>query len=326
MWGLDYLGGAKFQDALINAHPKGWAAGFFLNTFGDAWPTVIKLAATGKAPVIRVHAIYEGNHLYSGSKHDPIIKQEAEKCAKVQKQFPSVIFQFSPFCEHTMTKFQFKAVVGMLKSYGLMVVNNPMKFMQIKDMINECHLSKKPMEGKYNFSLDGDSAVDCDIEEYKSIHKSAGIFFFWNCQFNGRRNDNDTTAIPLRKFYPDESLIRSIAYLSNDKQKTNLKLPYTWKSHAEDSGDGRANEPLLLAPETVSNVDLLLDDGSVLATAPKYPKPYVDGRQRYYFSMAKGFELANKAIKRQGHPVCKIRIADKIVGKVNPAFRDGSYH
>ena len=40
MYGLDHLGGAKYPDLLVREHPNGWAAGFFANTFGNAWPTI----------------------------------------------------------------------------------------------------------------------------------------------------------------------------------------------------------------------------------------------------------------------------------------------
>ena len=325
-WGMDYLGGAKFQQAIMQAHPNGWAAGVFANPFGDAWPMINKLAASGRAPLIRVHAIYESDHRYIKSKHDPIIKREAERCAQLQIQFP-IRVEFSPFCEHTMTKGEFKAIMAMIAELELTIVNNPMQFSQMKNVINECHLSKKPMGGEaYNFSLDGDSAVDCNIEEYKAIHSGADTFFFWNCQFNGKRGDSDTTAIPNRTFWPDAELIKSVAYLANPRGKTNLKPPYTWKSHAEDSKDSRANKPLLLAPETVGKVDLLLNDNSVLISANRYSIPYLDGRQRYYFDGLYGYQIANKAIKKQGSPVCRIRMGDKVIGRVNPAFRDGSYH
>ena len=30
MFGIDYLGGATYGDVILNNHPKGWGAGFFL--------------------------------------------------------------------------------------------------------------------------------------------------------------------------------------------------------------------------------------------------------------------------------------------------------
>ena len=73
-YGIDALGGAAYQKVLVKNFPKGWACGFFANTFGNAWKTIRALTKTGKPSMIRVHAVWADNHTYNKTVHDKIIK------------------------------------------------------------------------------------------------------------------------------------------------------------------------------------------------------------------------------------------------------------
>jgi hypothetical protein len=180
---------------------------------------------------------------------------------------------------------------------------------------NEIHTGVSPKWGKYNRSFDGQSSCDADIERDKAAYSDADIYFFWTWQLNCHFNSRDIT----RKTKPSIELIKGLANLENPKGTTDLPQHFTWKAFAEQSdpkGDNRSNKCLCLAPVHYPELQLKRA-GKVLARAPKYHEPYLDGRSRYYFSVW-GYQVSKVPVELWGN--------GKLIGHVNPGFRDGDYH
>jgi hypothetical protein len=331
IWGLDYLGGSKYGDVIVREHPQGWAAGFFANTFGPAWGVIEKLLATGRCPRVRVHGVWDDAHLYRPKDHDPVILKELRRANALKAAFPHVHVQYSPFCEHTIKG---QALASLLDRCGdasrdVEVVNSVYKGDFSKRFMNEVHGPSKPPKGfgAYQYSADGSSSVDTDVETSKALHREAQVYYFWVPQFNLRKNANDPTPRPQRKAVPTGPLIDSVIYLSRGRGDVKVGNQHLWKSHADQHSvpvpEPRALKPVFITPVKAKRVELVADNGQVVAVTSG-PQPFADGRLRYYLGEF-GFVVSEKARRVQGHPVVKLRADGKVIGSVNPAYRAGSF-
>ncbi len=78
--GIDCLGAKHFEKALLKSHPKGWCAGIMLRTFGNALPTLEKMAASNKFSEITVHlAPFDYGHKYDPRKYEKGVLSDAAK-------------------------------------------------------------------------------------------------------------------------------------------------------------------------------------------------------------------------------------------------------
>lgn len=332
MWGLDYLGGAKYKDLIVKEHPEGFAAGIFLQVdgFGNALSTIDALLATGRCPRIRIQLIWKDDHIFGEADINEAVKRFRTLFPLIQK-YKKVEFQISPWCEHRAT-FQlidrlFKALTAICPT-GVELVNTPDKTGALyPSLLNEFHShTEKPRSKNYQYSFDGRACVDADVESYKKNYSNAKTFFFWDCRFNGRWEDNDKTPRPLRKGWPDSKHIDSVIALHKPKGKTKLPQNTIYKSHSENKGTGdpRAEKPVFITPIKSKEVLLRANNGQIVETL-KYYGTFEGGRHRYY-SPSWGYEIANKARRiQEGDPVVDVVIDGVKVGRINPAFRDGSY-
>lgn len=331
MWGLDYLGGARYGDLIIREHPQDWAAGFFANTFGNAWPVIEGLLRTGRCPRVRVHAVWQDNHQYISKRDDPVILKEAARATKLQHDFPNVNVCFSPFCEHSIRGEALNALHRKLHDvldHEITIVNSVYTGDLIDDhegALNEVHGSHRKPKGSYNYSLDGTNGPDANIAALKATYGDAETFFLWGIRFNGNWNTGASVPRPNRKGWPDSRYIDSLIALSKDKGATKLPKNWLYKSHSENKGTGdpRAEKPVWIAPIKAGAIELRTDNGQVVDRA-RYYGPFADGRFRYY-SGDWGYLIADKARRIQGHCLCEVWVNGKRVGVINPAFRDGSF-
>lgn len=327
MFGLDVLAGVKYQDVLVKEWPEGWALGIFAETFGDARKTIKAILDTGRCPVVRVQLIWSDAHAF-GDKDIPKVRELSRQYNKIAARYPRVKFYLSPFCEGNLKNPDKYLDIVKRNAPNCEPVNTVWNGALSKKYINEIHGNKKAVpSGRYFFSYDGQACVDANVAADKSKYSSADIFFFWDAQFNGKHEPEDSTPRPLRKDFPDSKLIDSVIWLKN--QKGDCKLPAKWlaKSHAENKGtdDWRANKLLIISPIKAEEILLKASNGQVIETLGYYGT-YEGGLYRYY-SDQYGFELSQKAIRIQGinRPVVDVVINGKIYGQINPAFREGSY-
>ena len=318
LFGLDYLAGAKYRKELLAAHKPGFAAGFFANTFGDVWPTIDALAKTGKCPLIRVHGVWSDTHTF-GRESLNLAVREARKCRQYAARYPQIEFRYSPYCEHNLNEKEMLAVMHEVQQAAgpVRLVNTPWRGAILKNFINEVHGDHPTPAGEYFYSYDGTACVDSDVEMFKAKHSKADVFFFWTYQLNLKYNEKDTTPRPLRKVIPPVKLLKSLNALAGPKGECSLPKQHLFKSHAEQSdwdGDKRSSKPCFITPVKAEKLTLV-SKGKVLATLTHYGQ-FVDGRERYYASVY-GYEISTEPVE--------IRQGKKVLGVVNPAFRQNDY-
>lgn len=321
LYGLDYLGLARFSKEARDAFPSGFALGVFSKTFGDSMPLVKEIVATGKCKALRVQLLWSDTHSFS-DRDIGELKKEAHRWEEFARHHKKVPVYLSPFCEHNLSAPDKYLKIVKDAAPHCEPVNTPWKGALSSRYINEVHGPKSsPPHGKYIFSYDGSDMLDSDVEAAKRKHGNAMIWFGWTANFNGLAEVDDKPRPPreARKNWPTAKLIRSLLHeMGHAKGPTRLPPHWLWKSHAEDTGDTRSNKPVLITPVKAGSAELLWQ-GQVVSTAPYY-KPFLDGRHRYYFPEW-GFEIARKA----GNVPLDLRLGGKVYAQVNPAFRDGEY-
>ena len=292
----------------IKAHPTGQCGGCFSNTFGDCQPLAKALLGSGKAPSWRTHLLWSDSHTF-GDKDIPAITKEAKRWEPLCQKFD---IELSPFCEHNLSNPDKYLDIVAKAAPSCKVVNTPWKGRLSVKYKNEVHGPAHAVpSGRYNYSYDGIAVVDSNVTLDKIKFAAAEKFFYWEPRYNGRWEDNDSTPRPLRKGWPDEKLIKSVGILAQDKGTTSLPKNWLYKSHSENKGNGdpRAEKPVVIAPVKVPNIFI----GGVPF---KYYGPYQDGRHRYY-APKWGYEISKTPVN--------VVVNGKVVGVVNPSFRDGSF-
>jgi hypothetical protein len=335
VYGIDYLGGARYSSLVINEHPDGWAARGFANTFGDFLPTARALLRTGRCPRLGVHAVWQDNHTYVPARDDKVIFSEFAKYKKLKKEFSNLEIQFSPFCEHQIKGQQLITLFNRLRNEneGLVLVNSNWRGDWVANEINEVHGSKSPVpNGMYNFSYDGQSCFDSNVEADKQKFAGANTFYLWGPSCNGRLNTNDKTPRPQRKAWLYTKELDSMIYLHRPRQ-SNQYLPknWIWKSHADrhtTPPESRAGKPVLISPLKVSRFTLCATNGQIICQLD-YFGPFERTRHRYY-SPEWGFESAEKARRITGSPECVLVEFPKgggikEHGRLNPAHRANDF-
>lgn len=320
IYAMDYLGGAKFKDVILKEHPDGWGAGCFAQAFSDALPIIDQLLATGRCPHLRVHLCWDDNHRY-GDQNIPAIKKEAARYEKLHQKYPNITFELSPCCEHEL-KNPYK-YLDIVKQYAptCIPVNSPdSKGSMSTKYKNEVHgnNAKSPRKGAFNFSFDGNSSYDSDVESIKARLSGADIFFFWGANFNGKTKDTDTTPRPNRRAWPSSSYIDSIIYQKDPCGAVSLPNNWTYKTHSE-----KGYKPVFIIPIRANQILIKARNGQIIDTL-KYYGTFVDGRFRYY-STNWGYQSADKAKRIQGDPLVEVWVNGKKYGIINQAFRSGDF-
>lgn len=327
IWGIDELGAGRYPQQLIEHHPEGFAVGAFTQRelFGDPLPAIERLIKIKRIPLIRYNLRWSDTHTFRKSDFPKII-EEAKRVSKFAAWHVDVGCQISGATEHMLNAAdanllarQVLAVIPERCSY----VNNPWEgkgaFIAPGDRIlNEVHgVNARPPKvgGRYNFSFDGSSAVDSDVEALKQRFSGASVFFLWHPSNNGRLTVSDTTPRPQRKAWPTKELLESLVYLTTNRGPSNLPANWLLKSHADRHNtppEPRAYKPVFIVPKGIKSIKLI-KDGKTYATSN--PQPFVDGRSRIYVPHF-GYTIgANTAVIANG----------KRVGVCNPGFRAGNF-
>ena len=329
IYGLSYLGGAKYPDVIAKSHPTGFAAKFFgPKVFGDPTHAIDQLLATGKCPVLMLQVCYRSDHNYQASDLQDFISYAGHLNPIIDK-YPNVEFRLSPYCEHNIKDPAFiqQTLDAMIKYYHRpYYVNSPMNGVMPSFVPNnEFHGGGHPKTPHYQFDYDGVAAEDADNETDKANFSNGDIFFLWGPRFNGKWSMNDTTPIPQRTGWPDSNYINALAFLATSKGHTSLPNHYLYKMYAEmhNAADPKGGHPVIIIPEHTNEVILRDSKGNVIDVLPYYG-PYTDGRHRYY-SKNMGYNRAQKAIALSGSPLCGVFVKGKKIGVINPGFRENEY-
>jgi len=333
-FGIDYLGGAAFGDLVIKSHPEGWAAGFFAQEFGNAFPVVRKLAATGKAPTIRVHALWDAGHRYGSAEQIKAVRANLRKMCSIAKSNPKVRFLFSPYCEHNLTAAEMEKTLNVCKTViknqgisNIELVNCIWKGQEVKGVINEIHGDHATPKGNYIFSFDGLDCYNANTQQFKKKHAKADVFFFWTISMNLKKKDSEKISVAerlARSYRPKAVHIEAMIAMKAPKGKTNVPASVTIKPMSEDCGDLKSNKLLVLLKGKFKEVKLIRNNKkqTEIETLKRYDPPTGEF-YRYYASKA-GYEYVKKNL-------VLIKADGKILRYENkdilfcPAFRDGTY-
>lgn len=301
-YGQDYLGGAKFQEAILANHDNSQGAGMFATTFGDSLPLAQKLAP--RVPFLRIQLGWRDNHDFSEKDFPELVKQAKRFCQLASK----TKLYLSGACEHNLDAAKANKLAKQVLAAcpQAIYVNTPWRGAVLPQYVNESHGTDSPKSSKSSYSSDGKPSEDIDIEKQKG--KGFNEFFmFWSPRYNGRWEDNDSTPRPQRKGYADGKMIKSMLVLAKPKGATSIPKNWIYKSHSENKGNGdpRAEKPVIIAPVKTKSLKV----GNVDC---KYYGVFEGNRHRYYCPKW-GYEISQVPVK-----------LDKY-GTVNASFRDGIY-
>lgn len=338
-YGVDYIGGAKYPKIALDNHPKGWAIGLLweVDGFGKADKLFARSLIKNLTSDYRIHLIWKDNHVFTESDIAVAVKK-AKEVRKVLTKQPYVInLGISPFLEHRcslelMTKCK-DAVMEVFKDDGFVYfVNTPEadKYAIFKNEVNELHhVHAKPQIPNLQFSYDGKSCLDADVESDKKRFKRCDYFFFWDWSLNCKYAEDDKTPRPLRKLKPDPKLIQSIAMMGESKGRTRFPSNELYKAYAEaepvpndhSKPISRSWKPLFIINTKADKIELKVKK-QVVATL-NYEKAYSHGKGYVYRSTEWGIDIAKKLDKDL--PVVNVWVGGKKIGRVNVMFRDGYY-
>ena len=318
IFGLDYLGGAKYERIALRNLPAGWALGLFANTFGDSRSLAAKALARGH--IVRVHLIWKDDHKFGRAEIAAAVK-EAKRWRALSDQHGTAL-RISPWCEHRAKKDVLAKLHAAIMNElpNCLYVNAPISGGDyLRGVTNETHHGMKALSQPYNFSFDGVDCCDADAEGFKEAHSSSDLFFFWTSRFNGKWEPNDPTPRPKRKGWPDDKMCQSVIALAKTKEAVSLPSGEIYKSHGENDGDGnpRAEKMVYISKHRASKVELINAAGKVVDTLT--PSGQLEDRRYVYRSRKWGYELAKTA------SVCRVKMNGKIIGSYDPIFRQNAY-
>jgi len=332
MWGLDHLGLAKYGNLALAEHPEGWALGAFSQTFGDAIPAVKRIIDSGRCPRIRLHLLWKDDHNF-GAREFEAIRREARRIRPFYDAYKSKAeIRISGACEHKLKRADAERLKAIVQRElpGVAYVNTPWikGGGQTISGINEIHGNEaRAIGGVYDFSFDGNNAVDSDVVSIAKRLSGADTFYIWNSQCNGRKTTADKTPRPERKAWPTSRYIDSWIALSRlPVGKTSLPAKWIYKSHADQHDvppEPRAGKPVWICPIKAGEIIVRCRNGQIVDRA-KYYGTFTGGGYRFYGGEW-GYLTAEKARRIQGDTLCQVVINGKVVGVIDPSFRAGSF-
>lgn len=345
--GVDYLAGVKYCDTALQAHPQGWAAGFFWDIFGDASKCIERFAASGKTPLIRIHLRWDDAHRYD--RFMDVVKK-APKANAIAAKYPGVKFYISGATEHKLSGKDSQKLYDALKKAApnCEIVNNSLINVNLKGAINEAHGGnpRRP-GGRYFISMDGTSINDIDLPAWKSRYRDAEVLFVWDWQLNLKKDKNDRTPRPKRKVRPS---VRYIQNLAQQLESAGAPVPTPpasstlskvcrnsikpvgsvglWKPASQDSGGSREGKPVMISKKTgtKNSISVLNNNGARIGSLGYYGS-YGAGL-RYYSGWKGGSNLSakdlqSKAQKTAGNPATYLKWGGGCVGPFLATQRTG---
>lgn len=335
-FGIDYLGGARYPDVVVENHPEGFACGFLweVDGFGSAKKAVNQLLKSGKCTKIRIHLSWKDSHNFTESDIPEAERKTQEVMATIGK-FPRVQFYISPWLEHKANLQLIQKLKRTVKKYFTPQVKYVNSFISggayLPNEINEIHHSFNVPRGDYIYSDDGVTALDSDVSKINITHKNALIRYLWDSSLNLKYATDEIIRREDRKLIPPAKLIQSLALMAQDKGDTSLPAKELYKAYGEaepENGDhskpiSRSWKPLFILTEKASEVVLKVK-GQIVATF-SYSKPYLEPNRYIYRSNEWGIDIAERVRKITGENLANVWVNDKRIGKINLLFRENFY-
>lgn len=341
--GMSYLGGAKYHDVIVAAHPNGAPARFFVQPeiFGCPLETVKELVNQKQVTKIAINLAWQDDHVFKQTDLDAAVELFINKWVRYIKRNPQVTFYVSGATEHNLTTEQAQTLAARILAIApvnVVYVNNPLpkfggQLIKGKRIVNDVHGKDSVVKGDYIYDYDGLNMADDDIKARLTQHKAALLFFLWHPAFNGRLKTDDKTPRPERKSWPTAELICdlydtiALARVPNQGRFT-LPTGAIYKSHADrhvTPPESRAYKPVFLSQIQQDVVEMRTANGKLLATSSKrQPLDIAPNTSRHYFNES-GVDLARKAEKLAGTPIVNLVVNGGIIGRINPALRAGKF-
>lgn len=318
-YGADYLGGCKYQKAMIANHTPGWAAGIFLRTFGDARKTVEAMVKSGKFSEIVVHiAPFQNDHNY------PVkLSKQVREDLEFLGQFDPMIIWPSVYCENNLDKAQIYKVFEQIQSIKFFphLINSIWKGAEHPKMITEIHipnskqLPKKPKQ-PYTVSFDGfggdgsGNFTDTNIEAILDRYSDALHARWWDFFNNGKVRWDDRTPINQRESWPNSDYLLNRHAMMKQREgsiiwpKNALYKPSSDYHIGGSSKDGKAMCVLQAKKDSVNIRD---SGGRVIDTMKRF-QPDFEGPPKgaRYYSNLFAYEIAALASQNTGSTLVKI--------------------
>jgi hypothetical protein len=325
-FGHDFLAINHYYRTAVLAARPGEVAGMFLTTFGNARPTLERMAKSKKFCVIVVHlAPFDRTHRYPISRLKKQVLADTRFCAALAKRTGQDIW-ISAFCEHQHAAKDMRPLFIEMRKIApnCTLVNSIYKGGQEVDgTITEIHVEKssalpKVPKNQFIVSFDGcgstgtgdmpDLNIDAIVQRYSAaLHIRA-----WNFRYNGKFGHKDTTDISKRKCWPNVKYIRGTRALL-DAREGGL----TWgngrlaKPFADDHGDPeptKDNRFMVILPKVDKDSVRVFDSkGNHIDTLRRFrPDHSGDPMGPRYYSSRYAFEIANLAHKNTGSYLGKV--------------------
>jgi hypothetical protein len=340
--GADYLGGVKYESAMIKTHPVNRVGGIFLRTFGPALNTIEKMCASFKFSEIVIHiAPFDPTHAYSLNQYLPRVYSDAKALERLSKKYPNTVLLLSPFCEHNHSTSTMLPVFNKLKTIAPSCgyINSIWKGGRVPGIITELHLenSKKlpkvPTEN-YTISFDGFGGdgsgdfSDTDIMAILNKYSTARHIRCWNFRFNGKFGHKDETPIKNRRFWPDDNYLKCHHEMMRNREG---RLTFTdkmlYKPMADDHGQGgKDNHAMIILPSRGDSIEVLDTNGKVIDIMRRFGDPHIGTpKGNRYYSSRYSYQLAEIARINTGSSLGKFRAPDIITPYTDLALRSNFF-
>lgn len=326
LFGGDYLAGTLYQKAMIQAHPKGWAGGIFLRTFGDARQTVRAMGKSGKFSEVVVHlAAFDNAHAYPVNKLKKQLINDARWLNRIANEFPATKWLCSPFCEHNHREDTMQEVFSFLQEVApsCIMLNSIWKGEEVPGVLTEIHIPdtkgapKKP-KNNYTVSFDGFGSdgsgnfPDADIPALLQKYADARHIRFWNFRLNAKFGYKDKTPIPQRKCFPSVDYIKQLAATMKERESfVSWPKSSLYKPMSDDHGNGGAskdNKALAILKSNLGMVKIFDKNGTQIDTMkrmlPDFNTPELKGGR--FYSNKYAYQIADIAQKNTGSRLIKI--------------------
>jgi len=299
------------------------------------------LGKDNRTPYIQAYGLWKDKHDFN-SLDIPIVVERAKRFQAIADKYPHLHFFYCPFLEHKKdAAFMYKVMDACRKvAPTLQLVNNPIKggaYLDgfIDEIHHDDHNGKPP--GAYFYTDDGragtpkdsrykNGSVDAPLQKIRIKYNDAVVNGKWALQDNGKANTKDETPRKNRKAWVTNTLDDSIMYTCRDQEPgVYVKKGDIYGSHSEqfsDTGGGKENKPFYITSKVrYKKLQLVASNGKVLATETKSER-YKHGDGWLYRFSKWGFQYGNEAHKMTGSYLCNIVADGKVIGKVDPGFRE----
>lgn len=317
--GNDFLAINKYYDVAIRGHRRGDCSGMFLRTFGDARPTLEKMARSKQFAEIVVHlAPFDRTHRYPIADLKRQVIADAKFCNALAVRTGQPIW-LSPFCEHNHKASAMRPFFQELRQAApnCLMVNSIWKGEEVDGTITEIHIESSRALPKvprfdYTVSFDGcggngtGDMPDLDIDAIVKRYSGALHIRAWNFRYNGKFGNKDTTPIEKRKHWPTIKYIRGTRALLEPRDGS-----VSWgngelmKPFSDDHGapePTKDNKLMAILPRTdKESVKVFDSKGKEIDTLRRF-RPDHSGEPRgpRYYSTKYAIEIANLAFKNTG--------------------------